>query len=143
MTLAAATVVDALAARLATQAGLGTGGIKTSRLWPWAEAELPACRIFAAEEVVELVSLDAPINQHTLAVDAQYTVRAVANLDDAMHALASSGLTLMFAGALPYGLQLTGITRNTATEGDAAVGVITLQLSCTYHVAPGAPDTIL
>lgn len=142
MTLAAATVVDALAARLATQAGLGTGGIKTTRMWPWSEAELPAVRVFAGPEVVEAVTL-AGVNQHALDVDVQYTVRAVADLDDAMHALAAAGLTLLFAGTLPYGLQLTGITRSTATEGDAAVGVITLQLACTYFVAPSAPETIL
>ena len=52
MALAAAQVVDALAARVAPQAAV-SGRVKTSRTWPWSEAELPACRIFAADERVE------------------------------------------------------------------------------------------
>lgn len=143
MPLAAATVIDALAARIAGQAGIAAGSIKTTRWWPWAESDLPACRVFAAGEDCELVTLDAPINQHTLQVAAQYTCRAVADLDDAMHALAAAGLARLFAGSLPYGLELTGIDRSTATEGEAAVGVITLRLACTFHVNPSAPETIL
>lgn len=142
MALAAAQVVDVLAARIAAQATLGAGGVRTSRTWPWAEADLPACRIYAVDEQAELVTQDG-IYAHTLGVDVQYTVRATADLDDAMHAQASAGLALLFAGALPYGLQLTGISRDTATEGEAAVGRITLQLSTLFHVAPAAPETIL
>lgn len=143
MALAAAQVVDALAARLAAQAGLGTGGVKTSRAWPWSEAELPACRVFAAEEVVAGSALGGDINQHVLAVEAQYTVRATADLDDAMHALAAAGQALLFAPTVPYGLQLVGIQREMAAEGEAAVGRITLQLQTTFFVAPSAPESIL
>jgi hypothetical protein len=142
MALAAAQVVDALAARLAPQA-LGTGGVRTSRLWPWAEAELPAVRLFAADEQVEISTIGEQINRHTLAVDAQYTLRAVADADDAMHTLAEAGLALLFAEPLPHGLQLAGINREAATEGEAAVTRITLQLQCTYFVAPAAPGVIL
>ena len=142
MALAAAQVVDVLAARIAAQATLGAGGVRTSRTWPWAEADLPACRIYAVDEQVELVTQD-PINAHTMGVDVQYTVRATADLDDAMHVQASAGLALLFAGARPYGLQHTGISRDPATEGEAAVGRITLQLSTLFHVAPAAPETIL
>ena len=143
MALAAAQVVDALAARLLPQAGLGTGGVRTSRVWPWAEAELPACRVFAADEQAQVATVDGSINQHTLLVDVQYSTRAVADLDDAMHALAEAGLALLFAPPLPYGLQLQGINRDTATEAEAAVGRITLQLQCTYFVAPAQPGVIV
>lgn len=142
MALAAAQVVDALAARVAVQAGLGTGGAKTSRVWPWGEEELPACRVFAQDEQVQLATQEG-LNQHNLAVDVQYTCRATADLDDAMHALAAAGLPLLFANPVPYGLQLTGITRETATEGEAAVGRITLQLLAIFFAAPQAPETIL
>lgn len=142
MALAAAQVVDALAARLAPQA-LGPGGVRTSRLWPWAESDLPAVRLFAADEQVELDTIGQQINRHTLAVDAQYTLRAVANADAAMHSLAEAGMALLFAEPLPHGLQLTGISRDTATEGEAAVARITLQLQCTYFVAPAQPGAIL
>lgn len=142
MALAAAQVVDALAARIAAQANLGTGGVRTSRTWPWAETELPACRIFAADEAVELASQDG-VHQHSLTVEVQYTCRATADLDDALHARASSGLALLFAPTVPYGLQLTGISRQLATEGEAAVGQITLNLSALFYANPAAPDTIV
>lgn len=142
MALAAAQVVDALAARVAAQAGLGAGGAKTSRAWPWSESDLPACRVTAADELVQQVTQEG-LNQHTLSVDVQYTCRATADLDDVMHALAASGLPLLFASPVPYGLQLTGIARDIATEGEAAVGRITLQLQVVFFAAPQAPQTII
>lgn len=142
MALAAAQVVDALAARLAPQA-LGPGGVRTSRTWPWAEADLPAVRLFAADEQVLPTTVGEAINQHTLGIDAQYTLRATADADDAMHALAEAGLALLFTPPLPHGLELTGISREAATDGEAAVTRITLQLQCTYFVAPAAPGVIL
>ena len=141
MALAAAQVVDALAARVAAQTAV-SGRVKTSRTWPWSEAELPACRIFAADERVEPADLSG-INQHTLLVDVQYSALAVADLDDALHALAASGQTLLFAPVAPYGLQLTGISRQLATEGEAAIGQITLQVAATFFVNQAAPETIL
>lgn len=142
MALAAAQVVDALAARLAAQTL--AGGVATSRVHPWAEAELPACRIFAGDEEVNLSALGGDINQHTLRVECQYTTRAVSNLDDQMHALAAAGLPLLFAPPVPYALQLTGITRETVDAGEAAaVGRITLQLQATFFAAPAAPESIL
>jgi hypothetical protein len=142
MALAAAQVVDALAARLAPQV-LGTGGVRTSRTWPWAEHELPAARVFAVDEQVQPATVDAAINQHNLAVDVQYTLRAAADADDAMHALAEAGLSLLFAAPFSYGLALAGINREAAADGEAAVARITLQLQCTYFVAPAEPAVIL
>lgn len=141
MALAAAQVVDALAARLAAQAAV-SGRVKTSRTWPWAEHELPALRVYAADEQVEAAQLDR-VNLHRLDVDVQYTALAVEDLDDALHALAAGGLPLLFEEPVPYGLQLTAINRRLATEGEAAVGQITLQLSAMYFVAPAAPETII
>jgi hypothetical protein len=60
-----------------------------------------------------------------------------------MHALAEAGLALLFAPPLPYGLELIGIGRDTTGDGEAAVARITLQLQCTYFVAPAAPGVIL
>ena len=141
MALAAAQVVDAYAARVAPQAALA-GHIATSRTWPWSEAELPACRVFAADEVCTPAQIDGA-NQHDLSVDVQYTARATADLDDSLHALAAGGLALLFAGTPPYGMALSGISRQLATEGEAAVGQITLQLRATYFVHPAAPETLL
>lgn len=141
MALAAAQVVDALAARVAAQAAV-SGRVKTSRAWPWSEAELPACRVYAADERVEHLDVNS-INRHTLLVDVQYSALAVADLDDTLHALAASGQTLLFAPTAPYGLQLTGISRQLATEGEAAIGRITLQVAATFFVDQAAPETIL
>lgn len=144
MPLAAAIVVDDLANRLVGQSGIASGSIKTSRVWPWAESDLPACRVFAGSESCELLTLGSPINQHILQVNVQYTCRAVADLDDVMHALASAGLQRLYVPAPPRkDMELLGIDRALATEGEAAVGVITLRFGVTFHVRPGSPETIL
>lgn len=144
MAFATAQVVDAVAARVAAQAGLGTGGVKTSRTWPWSEAELPAVRVYAGDEPVQAVTVDlTPINEHRPQILVQYTARDATDLDDTLHALVEAGLPLVFADPIPHGLQLTGITRELANEGEAAVGRITLELEALYHVAPTAPATFL
>lgn len=147
MALAAEQVVQVVAARVSGAAaalGLGFGGVRTSRAWPWAEAELPACRVFAVDEAVQPATVEL-WNEHTLALDVQFTLRAVAELDTAMNAAASAALQALFvdAPAVPYAMQLTGIAREVATEGEAAVGRLTLQLQCRYFAAPNDPETIV
>lgn len=141
MALAAAQVVDALAARLAPMVATG-GRVYTSRAWPLAEADLPAWRVTAEDESVEIAMIGGT-NMHALDIAAEATARATADLDDALHALAATALPLIFAAPVPYELQLTGIGRRMASEGEAAVGVITLRLRATYYVEPAAPETIL
>jgi hypothetical protein len=141
MALAAAQVIDALAARLVPLAATG-GRVYTSRLWPLAEADLPAWRVTVADEQVERVSLEN-INLHRLEVTAVAYVRAAANSDDAMHALAAGGLPLLFAAPLPYGLQLTAIDRDAPGDGEAAMGRITLRMQATFFANPAQPETIL
>jgi len=140
MALAAAQVIDALAARLAPMAATG-GRVHTSRAWPLTEAGLPAWRVTAADEVVESATVDG-INLHQLEVDAATIVRVSADLDDAMHELAAGGLALLFAAPVPYGLRLLGIGRETTTEGEATVGRITLRLQALFYATPAAPETI-
>jgi hypothetical protein len=70
-------------------------------------------------------------------------VRAVADLDDQMHALAAGALPLIFAEPVPYGLQLIAINRRLQGDGEAAVGVISLDLQATFFAAAAAPETIL
>lgn len=142
MALAAAQVVDALAARLVPMAATG-GRVYTSRLWPLAEADLPAWRVTAGSENTELVDLTGAVQEHALEVLAECSTRAVADVDDALHALAAAGLALLFAGTPPYGLQLQSIERELATEGEAAVGRIRLRLAALFHTAPSAPETLI
>ena len=140
MALAAATVVDAIAGLLVPMAATG-GRVYTSRTWPLDEASLPAWRVTAEDEQVTRADVDG-INQHDLTVSARAYAMATADLDDTLHALAASGMALMFAGIPPYMLQLQNIERQLATEGEAAVGVITLNVSAMYFVAPATPETI-
>lgn len=141
MALAAAQVVDALAALLAPIVATG-GRVYTSRAWPLTEADLPAWRVTAAEEYVEPSTLDR-VNTHRLGVEASAYARATADLDDTLHALASSGSAALFAGTPPYGLQLAAIERDLVTEGEASVGRITLRVQATYFVNPAAPETLI
>lgn len=141
MALAAAQVIDAIAARLVPLSATG-GRVYTSRAWPLAEADLPAWRVTAEDEAVEPAAVPEPINAHTLDIAARAFARAASNLDDALHALAAGGLALLFAPTVPYGLELVGLQRQLSTEGEASVGVITLRLRATYWVNPAAPETI-
>lgn len=140
MTLAAAQVVDALAARLVPMPATA-GRVYTSRTWPLAEGDLPAWRVTAEEEAVAPGTVDG-INEHLLVVRARAYARATADLDDALHALAASGLALLCAPPVPYALQLTAIDRELVTEGEAAVGAISLALQSRYYVDPATPETI-
>jgi hypothetical protein len=142
MALAAAQVVDAVAALLVPMVATG-GRVYTSRAWPLAESDLPAWRVTAEDETVETDALDDSEQTHSLNIQAQCSTRAVADLDDALHALAASGLGLLFDPPAPYGLRLQSIDRTLATEGEAAVGRVTLSLNATFQTAPSAPETIL
>jgi hypothetical protein len=139
MALAAAQVIDAVAARVAASGRPAY----TSRLWPLAEAALPAWRVTAEQEDVERQAVGGDIAQHSLTVQLRGCVRATDDLDDALHALAATVLSLVFAAPVPYDMQLTAIDRYLATEGEAALGVITLTVRATYYVSAAAPETIL
>lgn len=141
MALAAAQVIDALAARLVPLVATG-GRVYASRLWPLAEADLPAWRVTAADEQIERVALSG-VSVHRLEVVAAAHVRAVADVDDSMHALAESGLALLFAAPAPYDLQLVGIDRDIVKDGEASVGRISLRMQAAFYTDPAQPGTIL
>lgn len=142
MTLAAAQVIDALAARLVPVA-LSGGRVYTSRTWPLTQGELPAWRVLAADENATRQYIGSQINEHALSVQCAGVVRATADLDDAMHDLAKQGLTALFAEPTPYDLQLDSISRSTSNDGEAAVGVITLNVTAKFAVDQTAPGTLL
>lgn len=141
MALAAAQVIDALAARLAPMSATG-GRVYTSRSWPLTPDDLPAWRVTAADEVATQASVDG-INEHRLDIDVAAIVRDRSDVDDLMHLMAVTALPLLFASPVPYGLQLLGIGREVTTEGEAAVGRITLRLQALFYVRPAQPETIL
>lgn len=142
MALAAAQVVDALAARLVGNTSAGSR-VYTSRLWPLTEAELPAWRVVAAQETTEPLDLQTQHYQHLLTVDVRAYARATADLDDTLHALAAAALSALFAAPPPYGLVLQGIDRRMTEEGEAALGELTLRVQADYQTVLADPETIL
>ena len=108
MAIAAAQVLDALAARLAPTTATA---VVTDRATPIDDGTLPAWRLVAEDESAELVDVSASVYRHALRIEARGSVRAVEGLDDAMNALASLGLAALFAAPLPYQLQLNSLRR--------------------------------
>jgi hypothetical protein len=142
MALAAAQVIDALAARLVPLAATG-GRVYTSRAWPLSEADLPAWKVTAEDEAVSAErGMVEPINLHELIVNAKAIASATADLDDTLHALAAGGLALLFAGTVPHGMELRGLRREMSPDAEAKAGAITLQLRCRFWVNPATPESI-
>lgn len=142
MTLAAATVVDAVAARLVPLPA-SAGRVYTDRAWPFPDTQLPAWTVSAEDERVESADLGGDINQHQLDIVCRGKVKATAAIDDVMHTLGAGGMALIFALPVPHHLQLTGIKRSAGASGEAVLGEITITLQATYYVRQSAPETIV
>lgn len=152
MALASAQVIDAIAARL-SGAGVTPAGTRvyTSRAWPLAESGLPAWRVVAGDETVEQVNITWPhVNDHELQVDLRGVVAAADNLDDALHAMAEAALKRLFTdrsaatlSPLRVRMVLSGIERSLQEDGQAKVGVITVQLTARFQTKADAPDIII
>ena len=150
MTLAAAQVIDAVAALVSSVTGMA-GRVHTSRTWPLSLAELPAWRVVAADEEVETLGVNFPAQQqHDLTIAAQAHLRATASLDDALHAMAEAALAKLFATAatarlspLNCAMSLAGIKREVIEEGEAALGRITLLLRVRFLTFSNAPGVIV
>lgn len=139
--LADAQVIDAIAQRMRGQPLAGSR-VYTSRVWPLTEAELPAWRVIGGSTEVTTAILTGA-NEHLLSINAEGSVRAVADLDDRMHDLAEEALAALWATVPPYGLELVGIERDMATEAEASVGRITLRLQARFYVDPAAPGNLI
>lgn len=142
MALAAAQVVDAVAALLVPMVATG-GRVYTSRAWPLAESDLPAWRVTAQDESVQMVDISEHLQQHDLAIRCECVTRATDDLDDVLHDLAAAGLTLLFAPTPPYGLNCTRIGRSLQGSDEAAMGAVTLDLAALFFTEPAAPETII
>lgn len=150
MTLAAAKVIDAVAALISSASGMA-GHVFTSRTWPLAESQLPAWRVVAADEDVDTIGANWPAQeQHDLTIAAQGYARATADLDDALHTLAENALGVLFAtvastrlSPLNCAMSLRGIQRDLVTEGEASLGRITLLLRVRFLTFNNAPATIV
>ena len=125
MALASAQVIDAVVTRLSGNTPASTR-VYASRLWPLAEADLPAWRVSAGDE------------------------KANADADDAMHAMAEQALTALY-DTQPHatlGLSVQSnhparIERDVVSEGQANLGRITVELSIKYRTAANQPGTLI
>lgn len=152
MALAAAQCVDRVAAILASGSTAAGPRVYTSRVWPLAEAELPALLVFAEGETVTAASIDYPwLQRHDLAVRVQGYCRNTESLDDEMNGLAESVLQALFATQANAELQpLTSVTM-TCTEidrfmsklGPADVGQVTVSLDVQFHTASNNPASLI
>jgi hypothetical protein len=148
MALAAAQAVDAVAALIASAS---VGAAHTSRTWPLNESDLPAWRVVSDDEEVTVQGVGFPAKQqHELEVCAHGYARAVADLDDALNSLAAAALTKLFGSRaavhlspLNCSMSLKRIQRDMVTEGEAAMGRISLTLQVRFFTANNAPETIL
>lgn len=141
MTLAAAQVVDAVAARLVPLAATG-GRVFTDRAWPLEQGDLPAWRVTAQTETVESAQVNDDTNLHQLDIVAEAVARATSAIDDTLHSLAAGGMALLFALPVPHYLQLTSIEREFSGSGEAALGRILISMRATYYVRQSTPETI-
>lgn len=143
MAIAAAQAIDAVASRLSGATPAGTR-VYTSRMWPLEKGGLPAWRVYPGDEAIEETGLgDDRIHEHNLDIEAEGTVEASADLDDAMNAMAVAALPAIFALPVPFDLVQTGVSRQMGTEGQADVGRITLSLRANYFTRPTAPETVI
>lgn len=151
--LAAEQLVEAITTR-ATGLALTGARAFSSRMWPLAENQLPAWRVFAVDEDIVPETVHEPfVQSHALQIEVQGTAVALADLDNALNALASQVLTAIFnppgvpdalSALLPkVALTLRRIERKPSTEGQATVGQVVITLRAEFRTLSNAPDTIL
>lgn len=148
--LASAQAINGVAALIESVTGM-TGKVHTSRTWPLAEADLPAWRVLADDEEITAQGVGFPAKQqHDLAVIAHGYARGTTDLDDTLHAMGAAALTKLFASRsavqlspLNCSMSLKRIERDMVTEGEAAMGRISLSLLVRFLTSNNAPETIL
>lgn len=151
MALASAQVVDKVAALLVAATTAAGSKVYTSRAWPLPDADLPAIRVYADEEEIQPAGVTFPaLQRHELTVYVCGYCKATSDLDDAMNGLAAQALSALFASVATTRLsplncttQAKRIERDMTTEGEAAVGRITVSLLVQFNTRNNAPETIL
>lgn len=142
MAVASAQVLALAVGRLAATATAGAR-IFTDRRRPITAAELPAWRVLRTDEPAAQEYLSPVVNEHTLTIDCDGLVRAIDEVDDALDVLLIEGQAALFAEPVPHQFQLTNISRGLDTEGETAVGRISITLTAKYLVDQAQPETIL
>jgi hypothetical protein len=150
MTLAAQTVVAAIAARLSTRTAAGTR-VYTDRLYPITEDLLPAWRITDLSEQVEDMTVHwPPVQKHTMIVGLQACVVAASGIDATFNALRLQALQALFdtQGHSTLGIDVQMMERGTGPlepieAADRQIAQRTIQLSVIYRTRADNPETIV
>lgn len=153
MPLAAAQIIDAIAARM-TGLPLAGARVFTSRAWPLAEDALPAWRVLAENEDIEPTTVHPNARQeHRLQVELHGYARAVNDLDDALHALTAQALESVFSltppadalAALRPKLQMTQrrIERRLEADGQAVLGEVVITLRVVFSTRVSEPQSLV
>jgi len=139
MALAAAQVVDAIAARLAGTATTVT----TKRFHPFTEADLRAWRVVPAGEAMD-TSSEGAMEFHELGIECHGYVRALDDVDDALSDMAAAGLTAIHAvQAGNFTVRTASIERRFTPDGEAATAEVVLALTSNFATATAAPEVLL
>lgn len=153
--LAAQQVVDMLAAQLAAVVSLGAERITTDRCWPIPDEGLPFARVLHHDESVRELRCAGPTGprsqQHALQVAVELLARAVEGMDDALSALQRDALAALFSSAAEgarraariQSVQLLGARRQMPPEGQAAIGMVRIELLATYGTRSDQPDVLV
>lgn len=142
MSLAAAQVVAVIASRL-NGATVAAANVFTDRSWPLDASQLPAWKVVAGDEEISRAVLGAQVHEDFFEIEAEARVHALSDIDQAMNAIVAEALPALFAAPVPYDLELKGIRRKPASEGQADIGLITLVLGAHFFFDAAAPETIL
>jgi hypothetical protein len=148
--LASAQAINGVAALIESVAGM-TGKVHTSRAWPLRPSDLPAWRVVAEDEEVTAQGIGFPAKQqHDLEVVAHGYARDTTDLDDTLHEMAAAALSKLFESRsavhlspLNCSVSLKRIERDLVTEGEAAMGRISLTLLVRFLTSNNAPEIIL
>lgn len=150
-TLAATQIVNAIASRIPGS------NVHTAHEWPFADTELPAWRVrrVPGGDVTPQTLARNTLQRHEIEIGCLGYVRAVDDLDAALDALATPAVAALFAAAPQAPTDaldalISKIEVNLArdvefgmtTEGEAAVGVVTVPLRVVFFTIASAPQTI-
>jgi hypothetical protein len=129
--------------------GLTTTGprVYPSRVYPLAEGQLPALRIYATEESAAMLTIHAPkLLERRLTLVVECCAKAGADLDDVLDTMAKEVETALGNAPTLSSKAKDSVLTSTEIEligdGDQPLGVARLSFEVMYATAANAPDTL-
>jgi len=151
MALASTQVADAAKALLVGTT-LAGGSVFKGRHWPISEDALPALRVMQGDEDVNTDDVTWPkLYQHELDLEIEVLVRDVTDIDTALDLLAADVIEALlgteahaYLDPLPNcELELRGISRLPASEGQAATGRALVRFVARFQTVSNDPNTLV